>query len=106
MNAFVSDPNKPRLGVGIAFQKLLRCGKDVIGHFKGFGLDINRHDFSTIGLLVNLRPHFAIVDFISTTGVFFFRISSLSIVHWASSYAKIASIGFPPSVIGTGRSPS
>ena len=74
------NTHQPRLRLGTTRKESVRSGKRVVPDLKLARLNVNRHDPADITLF-HLRPHLSLVEYLTTSGEFFFTITRLPHFH-------------------------
>jgi hypothetical protein len=80
INGAMSDPNNPRLSVGVLLKKSIGCGHDIFIDLKGSSFNIDCHNFALISHF-DLLPNAGFIERLPTLSHFFFAITSLANCH-------------------------
>jgi hypothetical protein len=77
INGAMSNPNYPRLGIGLSLKQSIGCGNDILIDLKISSLDVDRHNFALVSrfdLLSNAR----LIEILPTASDLFFAVTSLA----------------------------
>jgi hypothetical protein len=68
------DPDNPRLGIRVAGEQAFGGREDIVGHLKGSGIDIDRHNLALVTGL-DLRADLAFVHVVAAPRVLFLAVA-------------------------------
>jgi hypothetical protein len=80
IHSTMSNPNHPRLSIGVLLKQAIGCRYDIFIDLKGSGFDVDRYNLTFISSL-DLLPNAGVIACLSTLSHIFFTVTALANCH-------------------------